>query len=633
MLEHPFSDLRALISAIPDLVLVLDRNGRYLEVLTNDNRILIRPAEELLGKTIYEVFPKELAEQYHAGILETLETRQPTRREDRLHIGGREIWVSATAAPINDDHVVVVIRDITEHKQTEETLRQREEYFRALIENTSDIILVQNADRTLRYVSPAVERVLGYRPEEVIGRKPSDFIHPDDQPLTQKILAELLEKPGATARVEFRLYHKDGSIRTCEGIGKNLLHDPAVGGIVESVRDITERRTLEAQLQQAQRLQAIGKLAGGIAHDFNNLLTTILGYCDLLLNQISAGSSFRRDVVEIRKAAGRATSLTQQLLAFARRQILEPKVIDLNTIIAEMHKMLCRLIREDIDLVTVLPPGLWRVRADPTQIEQILMNLVINARDAMPEGGKLTIETGNVILDEAYARRHAGVQPGPYVLLAVSDTGCGMDAQTLAQVFEPFFTTKQRGQGTGLGLATVYGIVKQSSGHIWAYSEPGRGTTMKIYLPRVDAPLTVIEDVPHSPPAIEASETILVVEDEEDVRNLIAEILGMKGYNLLLARHPAEAVDISRTHDGPIHLLITDVTLPEVDGRSLSEEIVQIRPSVRVLFISGYTENAIVHNGVLDEDVYFLQKPFAPEILLAKVREVLDAPQRRMEPD
>ncbi|MCX8038507.1 MAG: PAS domain S-box protein [Candidatus Sumerlaeia bacterium] len=632
MLEHPFSDLRALISAIPDLVLVLDRDGRYIEVLTNDNRILIQPAEQLRGKTIYEVFPEELAAQYHAGILKAIETGQPTSREDCLHIGDRQVWVSATASAINDDRVVVVIRDITEQKRAEETLGQREAYFRALIENTSDIIVVQNADRTMRYVSPAVERILGYRPEEIIGRTPSEFIHPDDQQPTRDVLLGLLEKPGATARAEFRLYHKDGSIRICEGIGKNLLHDPAVGGIVESIRDITERRTLEMQLQQAQRLQAIGKLAGGIAHDFNNLLTTILGYCDLMLNQISVGSPLRRDVEEIKKAAGRATSLTQQLLAFARRQILEPKVINLNTIVAEMHKMLSRLIRENIDLVTVLPPGLWRVRADPTQIEQILMNLVLNARDAMPDGGKLTIETANVILDEAYARRHAGVQPGPYVLLAVSDTGCGMDAQTLAQVFEPFFTTKPQGEGTGLGLATVYGIVKQSGGHIWAYSEPGRGTTMKIYLPRVDAPLTVVEDIPASP-AVKAGETILVVEDEGDVRNLIAEILKMKGYELLLATRPTEAVEICRTHAGPIHLLVSDVTLPEMNGRTLSEKIVKMRPDIRVLFISGYTENAIVHDGVLEEDVYFLQKPFAPEILLAKVREVLDAEQRWTEPD
>jgi two-component system, cell cycle sensor histidine kinase and response regulator CckA len=384
-------------------------------------------------------------------------------------------------------------------------------------------------------------------------------------------------------------------------------------------------RQSEDYLRQSQKMEAVGRLAGGVAHDFNNLMTVIMGRSELLMTGLDEADPLRRNADEIKRTAERAVALTRQLLAFSRKQVLTPKVLDLNVVVANMDRMLRRLIGEDIDLVTVLGPALERVKADPGQIEQVIMNLAINARDAMPSGGKLTIETANVYLDHAYARKHAAVRPGPYVMLSVSDNGTGMDADTQSHIFEPFFTTKDQGKGTGLGLATVYGIVKQSEGYIWVYSEPGWGTSFKMYLPRIaDAP-EPLEPVP-AVAQPRGSETVLLVEDEDGVRELTREILTMNGYTVIAARHGAEALEVCQRHSGEIALILTDVVMPQMSGHELMERIRPLRPSLKVLYMSGYTDKAIVRHGMLTGDIAFLQKPFTPDALARKVREVLDTP-------
>ncbi|MBI4246528.1 MAG: GAF domain-containing protein, partial [Candidatus Rokubacteria bacterium] len=393
----------------------------------------------------------------------------------------------------------------------------------------------------------------------------------------------------------------------------------------EARRAYDELSQTQSQLVQAQKMQAVGQLAGGIAHDFNNLITVIGGRAHMLLGQMPAGDPLRRDVDVINATAERAADLTRQLLAFSRKQVLDPKVLDLNRVVAEVAPMLRRLIGEDVELVTALGTGLGQVKADPRQLEQVLMNLAINARDAMASGGRLTIETSNVTLDAGYTREHVGTSPGPHVMLAVSDTGEGMDAETLARVFEPFFTTKGPGKGTGLGLATVYGIVKQSGGNIWVYSEPGRGTTFKIYLPRVYEAPEVAAPASPSSGAGRGSETILLVEDEEAVRQLARDILTAQGYTVIEAAHGGEALLISGRHAGPIDLLLTDVVMPHMSGRALAERLAPLRPRMKILYMSGYTENAVVHHGMLDAGTMYLQKPFTPDGLARKVREILDA--------
>jgi nitrogen-specific signal transduction histidine kinase/ActR/RegA family two-component response regulator len=401
-----------------------------------------------------------------------------------------------------------------------------------------------------------------------------------------------------------------------------------------SIVDITprkraeaEREKLEEQLRLSQKMEAIGSLAGGIAHDFNNLLSVILYGTEFAMARMRDDDRAREELLEVRKAGERAVALTRQLLAFSRKQVLQPVVLDLNRIAAGVEKMLRRILGEDIDYVQVLAPELGMVLADPGQIEQVLMNLVVNARDAMPAGGKLTIETCNVELDEEYAARHVAVKPGPYVLLVVTDTGCGMDAATQARIFDPFFTTKEKGKGTGLGLSTVYGIVKQSGGNIWVYSEPGRGTTFKIYLPwKMSSTTTVtgsrLAAVTTRPTG---TETILVVEDEEAVRDITKRILCAAGYNVLAAASPNDALLTCNAHQGQVHLLLTDVVMPQMSGRVLAERLVLVRPGIKILYMSGYTDDAIVHHGTLDPGTNFIAKPFSAADLTTKVRAVLDS--------
>jgi nitrogen-specific signal transduction histidine kinase/ActR/RegA family two-component response regulator len=390
------------------------------------------------------------------------------------------------------------------------------------------------------------------------------------------------------------------------------------------VRDVTDQRRLQQQVLQSQKMEAVGRLAGGIAHDFNNLLTVITSYSDLVLEDLPPGDAKRDDLEQVQKAADGAAALTRQLLAFSRQQVVEPRVVSLNTVVEGLHKILRRVIGEDVELATTLAPNLGNVRADVGQLEQVLMNLAVNARDAMPTGGRLTVETANVEHDPDYARDREAAAVRRFVMLAVSDTGCGMDEATKARIFEPFFTTKEPGKGTGLGLATVYGIVKQAGGFIWVYSEPGRGTSFKIYVPEVDAPADRTTAAAGAP-VPRGTETVLLVEDAAAVRAVAKQVLERQGYTVLEAPDGEAALRLAQRHRGPIHLLLTDVVMPRVSGREVAEQLTRVRPDVKVLYASGYTDDSVVRHGILESGTAYLQKPFSPDSLARKVRDVLDA--------
>jgi two-component system, cell cycle sensor histidine kinase and response regulator CckA len=522
-------------------------------------------------------------------------------------------------------HLGAQLGRVIERQQAQEGLQRREIYFRRLTDSSLDLITILGPNGLISYESASIEQTLGYKPEEYNGRNAFEFVHPEDLPRVSQAFMEALQQKGNTPMLNFRFRHKDGSYRTLEGVGNNLLADPAVNAIVFNSRDITERRRLEQQFLQAQKVQAIGQLAAGVAHDFNNILTAILGYSDMLLMQMKPADTQQGPVTGIKQAAMRAAALTRQLLAFGRKQMLNPVVLSLNTSIAEMDKMLRRLLGADITMATIPHSELGNVKADAGQIEQVILNLSVNARDAMPRGGKLTIETGNVTLDEDYARLRPEVKAGDYVMLAVSDNGTGMPPEVQARLFEPFFTTKDAGKGTGLGLATCHGIVKQSGGHIAVYSELGQGTTFKVYLPRVGAP---VETTSQSGPDIELPrglETVLLVDDEPMVRELGASFLGRLGYTVLVANNGRQAMNlVHASSNKQIDLLLTDVVMPEMGGRDLADFMRSVSPKTRVLFCSGYTEDVASLRGATGSLVTFLPKPFTVAALAKKVREVLD---------
>jgi two-component system, cell cycle sensor histidine kinase and response regulator CckA len=461
--------------------------------------------------------------------------------------------------------------------------------------------------------------------QSLIGTPASSRVHPDDRHRTDRALAEALARPNQPIRVEYRYQHQEHGWRHLSSVASNLLEDPAVRGIVVNSRDVSDQRALETQLLQAQKMEAVGQLAGGIAHDFNNLLSVMTSYTGILLSELPADSPMRDDMEEVRRAAERAAALTRQLLAFSRRQVLQPQVLDLNEVVRDLERMLLRVLPEDVRLASLLSPKLGRVHADPGQLEQVIVNLAVNARDAMPGGGVLTLETSNVELDAEYCRSHAEVSPGAYVLLTVSDTGVGMDAVTQARAFDPFFTTKDVGKGTGLGLSTVYGIVKQSGGHVAIYSEPGVGTTLKVYLPRVDAAATRRTPSGSHNLVMPGRETVLLVEDDAQVRLAARRVLESAGYRILEASSATEALRVAEASDVRIDLLLTDMVMPEMSGRELAVLFRERYPTVVTVFMSGYSEEAVMRQGMLEPQTVFISKPFTPQTLSQRLREALDA--------
>jgi len=506
------------------------------------------------------------------------------------------------------------------------TLRASEASYGRLVEHAPVGIYRSNPEGRFLSVNAALVRMLGYdSAAEVLQLDMTHDVYAD--PAERQ---RLLDRDTYTDReydeVEATWKRKGGSLLNVQ-LSVRAVRNAArqVDHYESFVRDVTDQRRLQQQLVQAQKMEAVGRLAGGIAHDFNNLLTVILSYSDLLLEDFGRDDPKRDDVEQIRKAAEGAASLTRQLLAFSRQQVIEPRVVDLNVVVGGLRKMLQRVIGEDVDFGATLAPNLHAVRADVGQLEQVLMNLAVNARDAMPTGGKLTIETENVELDSDYTRTHHPAAAGHFVMLAVSDTGVGMDEATKTKIFEPFFTTKEPGKGTGLGLATVYGIVKQSGGFVWVYSELGHGTSFKIYFPRVDAPVDQRAASPAAAVVPRGTETVLVVEDAAAVRAVTRQVLERQGYTILEAPNGEVALHVAAMHHGPIHLLLTDVVMPVLSGRQLAERLVQLRPETRVLYASGYTDDSIVRHGILEAGIAYLQKPFTPDGLARKVRDVLDS--------
>ncbi|HXM66828.1 MAG TPA: PAS domain S-box protein [Candidatus Acidoferrum sp.] len=502
-------------------------------------------------------------------------------------------------------------------------LIQREELFRLITENAADMIAVIDGDGRRLYHSPSYERVLGYNAEEMRQTSSMAHVHPEDRHQVEEA-AHWARNTGVGRRIEYRMRHKDGSWRFFESTASPIQdEDGKPGKLVIVNRDITDRRGLEEQFRQSQKMEAVGRLSGGIAHDFNNILGVIIGYGEILQERMDANHPLVGCVEEILGAGRRAASLTRQLLAFSRQQVLEPKVIDLNGIIADTEKMLKRLIGEDVQLITVLDSRLTTVKADRGQIEQVVLNLCVNARDAMPAGGKMTIKTEHTVIDEVEARKYSyPFSPGPYVLLTFTDTGFGMDVATQTHIFEPFFTTKEKGKGTGLGLATVYGVVKQSGGYIEVHSEVRVGTTFKIYLPRVDEPVEPEKDFPATTLSLHGDETVLLVEDEDSLRTLNLNVLNFLGYTVLEARNGEEACQVSAKHEGRIDLVLTDVIMPGMNGPTLAQQLCIWRPELRVLYMSGHTGQGVGH-GVLPAGSNFLPKPFTRDHLAHKVREAL----------
>jgi PAS domain S-box-containing protein len=540
---------------------------------------------------------------------------QCLRRKD-----GSKVWLLGSATLVEGKRGAPAVNeetfiDITERKNAEETFRK------AFNANPDPITIATLPEGRYLDVNESFLRVTGYSREEVIGHT-SRELNFWERPEDRATFIKLVLRQGSVRDFELTFRTKSGEIRTATDSAE-IIDVAGQQCTIAIFRDVTDRKTLEKQLRQTQKMEAVGQLSGGIAHDFNNLLGVIIGYSEILEQRLPPGDPLHKECLQIKKAGQSAASLTRQLLAFSRQQILEPRVLDLNSIVQNVEKMLRRLIGEHIDLKTSLGPGLGSVKADQSQIEQVIINLAVNARDAMPQGGKLLIETANVELDEEYARHHPPQLPGPYVLLSVADTGMGMDAETQSHIFEPFFTTKEVGKGTGLGLATVYGVVRQSGGHIWVYSEVGQGTTFKIYLPLAGQTAASQQQSLAPADSLRGSETILLVEDEEALRGLTRSLLEDSGYTVLEAELPEAAVEIAEKHRGPIHLLLTDMVMPGMDGRALADCLVPVRPDMRVVYMSGYT--GFSHAGLADSEIALLAKPFTREKLLRKLREALES--------
>jgi PAS domain S-box-containing protein len=614
-----------------DLIAVVDMDGKRIFNSFSYERVLGYSLEELAkSSSLDQIHPEDLdkvkqaaEEARHTGVGKPLEYR--VRHKD-----GTWRVLESTASVIRNDKgdpesLVIVNRDVTERKRTAEALRQSEAGFRSVVEDAPYGIYRASLSGELVLSNSALEKMLGYTSQEDLLRTNLASVY--RYPLEHQKLNETLLLQESFKDIEVEWKRKDGASIIVRCSGCPIKDETGAVAYVEVfAEDITERRTLERQLRMAQKMEAIGRLSGGIAHDFNNLLGVIIGYSQVLKRSLGTQHASFEHAEEIEKAGQRAVSLTRQLLAFSRQQVLEPVVLSLNTLVSDMEKMLPRLIGEDIVLKLDLDTSLSQVKADPSQIEQVLLNLAVNARDAMPDGGKLLVQTANVKLDTAYTHNHPGSRPGSYVMLRVTDTGTGIDPEIQSQIFEPFFTTKERDKGTGLGLATVYGIVKQSGGYIAVDSEKGKGASFSVYLPRLEQSITSpIAPLATAPINTRGTETILLVEDADPLRKLAEMFLKESGYHILSAADGQQALQVARQHFGPIALLLTDVVMPGMNGRVLGERLAPSQPGMRVLYMSGYTDSFIAGHGVLEAGTQLLHKPFTQETLTRKVREILDA--------
>ena len=582
--------------------------------------------KDLIGKSVAAIMsPNNAPELFTEIAMRTMESG--VWRGECLHLraDGTEYPILLNTGVVKDQAgrimgTLGIALDITERKKTEDKVRR----LAAIVESSEDAIIGKTLDGTIQSWNGGAERMYEYSAAEAIG-KPISVIFPHEQwdeirAILGKVKGNEIVRDFETSRTK-----KDGkqihialTVSPIKDVSGKIVGASTIG------RDMTESKQMEEMFRQAQKMEAVGRLAGGVAHDFNNMLSVVIGYSELLLERADIDGQVRKQCEEIKRAGDRPASLTRQLLAFSRRQVLEPRVLNINTSVVEIEKMLRRLIGEDIELRISLDPALGSVKADPGQIEQVIMNLAVNARDAMPQGGKLNIETGNTELDDEYALHHPPMTPGRYVLLAVTDGGMGMSQETKTRIFEPFFTTKELGKGTGLGLSTVYGVVKQSGGYIWVYSEPGQGSVFKIYLPRVDGSEVQFRLTKSAPDVLRGTETVLLVEDEQSVRVLTRSLLEQGGYTVLEADNAAHAIEIAKQHHGPIHLLLTDVVMPGMNGPALADEILPIRLDTKVLYVSGYSGSFGTQTGLIPEGANLLQKPFSRAVLLRKLRNLLD---------
>jgi len=622
-------------------IFALDIEGRVVNWDASAQKLFGFNREEIIGEAHSVIFTTSDVENETADreLMTALQTGRAKGERWMARRDGSRFWGSFIVTLLRDDigeprGYLKLVRDLSDQKETEESLRHSEDQFRFLFESNPQPMWIYDAD-TLAFlaVNESALRKYGYSREEFLLMTIKDIRPPEDIPAVLKAARQI--SPGFNYSGQWRHCKRDGSVINVEVTNYSVVIKGKDLRLVQAIDLTQQKRAEEAlyeseeKLRQSQKMESIGRLAGGIAHDFNNLLTAIIGYSELSLAELREGDPLRNNILEVSRAGERAAALTHQLLAFSRRQVLQPRVIDLNSVVFDMNRMLRRLLGEDIVLITQLDSSLGKVKADPGQIEQVIVNLAVNARDAMLQGGKLTVETANIELSEQDVQNNPNQKPGPYVIIAVSDNGTGIDETIIEKIFEPFFTTKEMGKGTGLGLSTVYGIVTQSEGHIQVQSELNKGTTFKIYLPRVDGEVEPAAEIVEAQSQYRGTETILLVEDDEIVRRMAQMILERNGYRVLVATNGGEALLICEQYEKSIDLLLTDVVMPRMSGRVLAERLFSLRPEMSVLYMSGYTEDAIVHHGILSEGTNFIEKPFTPDALARKTRLLLDKAGKR----